>query len=130
MLQSCSRDLLPRVCRTVLRQAERQKGKFTVSHQIFMLSSGVPGRALTDSDTILCRIEDAVAAFIAAGTPNPTNVRGRDYPGGGSLATILPVMWVYLIRLREQSREETIPLPPVLQQLLTSQIALLWPAGP
>lgn len=70
-----------------------------------MLSSGVPDRALTDSDTILCRIEDAAAVLIADGTPNPANVRGRDNPGGGSLATILPVMRAYRVRLRERTRE-------------------------
>lgn len=69
-----------------------------------MLSSGVPDRALADSDTILCRIEDAAAALIIDGTPNPAKVRARDYPGGGSLATILPVKWAYRVRLREETK--------------------------
>ncbi|EKA7110575.1 DNA-binding protein [Salmonella enterica] len=34
------------------------------------------------------RIEDAAAALIATGTPNPTKAQVRDHLGGGSLATI------------------------------------------
>ncbi|EIR9014907.1 DNA-binding protein, partial [Salmonella enterica] len=40
------------------------------------------------SPDMVRRIEDAAAALIAAGTPNPTNVQVRDHLGGGSLATI------------------------------------------
>lgn len=38
------------------------------------------------------RIEDAAAALIAAGTPNPTNEQVRQHLGGGSLSHISPVM--------------------------------------
>ncbi|EED2673234.1 DNA-binding protein [Salmonella enterica] len=68
------------------------------------------------SPDMVRRIEDAAAALIAAGTPNPTNVQVRDHLGGGSLATISPVMRAFRARQREQAREETIPLPPELQQ--------------
>ncbi|EHS1069255.1 DNA-binding protein, partial [Salmonella enterica] len=80
------------------------------------------------SPDMVRRIEDAAAALIAAGTPNPTNVQVRDHLGGGSLATISPVMRAFRARQREQAREETIPLPPELQLLLTGQLALLWQA--
>lgn len=50
----------------------------------------------------------------------------RDHLGGGSLATISPVMRAFRARQREQAREDTLPLPPELQQLLTGQLALLW----
>lgn len=81
------------------------------------------------SPDMVRRIEDAAAALIAAGTPNPTNVQVRDHLGGGSLATISPVMRAFRARLREQTREETLPLPPELAQLLTGQLALLWQAA-
>ncbi|EEG6007251.1 hypothetical protein G3A86_004484 [Salmonella enterica subsp. enterica] len=81
------------------------------------------------SPDMVRRIEDAAAALIAAGTPNPTNVQVRDHLGGGSLATISPVMRAFRARQREQAREETIPLPPELQLLLTGQLALLWQAA-
>ncbi|EHY4895186.1 DNA-binding protein [Salmonella enterica] len=81
------------------------------------------------SPDMVRRIEDAAAALIAAGTPNPTNVQVRDHLGGGSLATISPVMRAFRARLREQNAEETIPLPPELQQLLTGQLSLLWQAA-
>ena len=75
------------------------------------------------SPDMVRRIEDAAAALIAAGTPNPTNVQVRDHLGGGSLATISPVMRAFRARQREQAREETIPLPPELQ------LSLLWQAA-
>lgn len=78
------------------------------------------------SPDMVRRIEDAAAALIAAGTPNPTNVQVRDHLGGGSLATISPVMRAFRARQREQAREETLPIPPELQQLLTGQLSLLW----
>ncbi|EBX6497347.1 hypothetical protein DSS19_20210 [Salmonella enterica subsp. enterica serovar Abony] len=78
------------------------------------------------SPDMVRRIEDAAAALIAAGTPNPTNVQVRDHLGGGSLATISPVMRAFRDRQREQAREETTPLPPELAQQLTGQLALLW----
>ncbi|HCM1955409.1 TPA: DNA-binding protein [Salmonella enterica subsp. salamae serovar 9,46:z4,z24:z39:z42] len=81
------------------------------------------------SPDMVRRIEDAAAALIAAGTPNPTNVQVRDHLGGGSLATISPVMRAFRARLREQAREEPLPLPPELQQLLTGQLTLLWQAA-
>lgn len=81
------------------------------------------------SPEMVRRIEDAAAALIAAGTPNPTNVQVRDHLGGGSLATISPVMRAFRARQREQAREETLPLPPELAQLLTSQLTLLWQAA-
>ncbi|EBB2055483.1 hypothetical protein CC014_26140 [Salmonella enterica] len=81
------------------------------------------------SPDMVRRIEDAAAALIAAGTPNPTNVQVRDHLGGGSLATISPVMRAFRARQREQAWEETIPLPPELQQLLTGQLTLLWQAA-
>ncbi|EGP1951197.1 hypothetical protein IW862_004823 [Salmonella enterica] len=74
-------------------------------------------------------MEDAAAALIAAGTPNPTNVQVRDHLGGGSLATISPVMRAFRARQREQAREDTLPIPPELQQLLTGQLAMLWQAA-
>ncbi|WP_230323361.1 DNA-binding protein [Salmonella enterica] len=83
---------------------------------------------LPSPDTVR-RIEDAAAALIAAGTLNPTNAQVRDRLGGGSLATISPVMRAFRARQREQAREETIPLPPELQQLLTGQLTLLWQAA-
>lgn len=81
------------------------------------------------SPEMVRRIEDAAAALIAAGTPNPTNVQVRDHLGGGSLATISPVMRAFRARQREQAREETLPLPPELAQLLTGQLTLLWQAA-
>ncbi|EIZ2109974.1 DNA-binding protein [Salmonella enterica] len=81
------------------------------------------------SPDMVRRIEDAAAALIAAGTPYPTNVRVRDHLGGGSLATISPVMRAFRARQREQAREETLPLPPELAQLLTGQLTLLWQAA-
>lgn len=81
------------------------------------------------SPDMVRRIEDAAAALIAAGTPNPTNIQVRDHLGGGSLATISPVMRAFRARQREQAREETLPLPPELAQLLTGQLTLLWQAA-
>ncbi|EOQ9502961.1 DNA-binding protein [Escherichia coli] len=68
------------------------------------------------------RIEDAAAALIAAGTPNPTNEQVRQHLGGGSLSHISPVMRAFRARQREQAT----PLPPELAQLLTGQLGLLW----
>lgn len=48
------------------------------------------------------RIEDAAAALIAAGTPNPTNEQVRQHLGGGSLSHISPVMRAEALPLREQ----------------------------
>jgi septal ring factor EnvC (AmiA/AmiB activator) len=73
--------------------------------------------------------EDAAAALIAAGTPNPTNVQVRDHLGGGSLATISPVMRAFRARLREQESDQAPVLPPELAQLLTGQLTLLWQAA-
>ncbi|ECC3917464.1 hypothetical protein DJ252_22495 [Salmonella enterica subsp. enterica serovar Uzaramo] len=81
------------------------------------------------SPDMVRRIEDAAAALIAAGIPYPTNLRVRDHLGGGSLATISPVMRAFRARQREQAREETLPLPPELAQLLTGQLTLLWQAA-
>ncbi|EJA5030519.1 DNA-binding protein [Salmonella enterica] len=75
------------------------------------------------SPDMVRRIEDAAAALIAAGTPNPTNARVRDHLGGGSLASISPVMRAFRARQREQAREETIPLPPELQQAEAGALA-------
>ncbi|EOR9933200.1 DNA-binding protein [Escherichia coli] len=71
------------------------------------------------------RIEDAAAALIAAGTPNPTNEQVRQHLGGGSLSHISPVMRAFRARQREQAT----PLPPELAQLLTGQLGLLWQAA-
>lgn len=65
---------------------------------------------------MVCRIEDAAAALIAAGIPQPTNVQVRYHLSGGSLATISQVMREFRTRQGEQAREETFPLPPELQQ--------------
>lgn len=73
------------------------------------------------SPDMVRRIEAGAAALIAAGTPNPTNVQVRDHLGGGSLATISPVMRAFRARQREQVREETLPLPP--------ELTLLWQAA-
>lgn len=81
------------------------------------------------SPDMVRRIEDAAAALIAAGTPNPTNVQVRDHLGGGSLATISPVMRAFRARQREQAREDALPVPPELAQLLTGQLSLLWQAA-
>ena len=81
------------------------------------------------SPDMIRRIEDAAAALIAAGTPNPTNVQVRDHLGGGSLATISPVMRAFRARQREQASEQTPALPPALAQLLTGQLSLLWQAA-
>jgi len=75
------------------------------------------------------RIEDAAAALIAAGTPNPTNEQVRQHLGGGSLSHISPVMRAFRARLREQRAEQTPALPPELAQLLTGQLGLLWQAA-
>ena len=63
------------------------------------------------------RIEDAAAALIAAGTPNPTNEQVRQHLGGGSLSHISPVMRAFRARRREQAAEQTAPLPAELAQL-------------
>ncbi|EJP7814134.1 DNA-binding protein [Escherichia coli] len=81
------------------------------------------------SHDMVRRIEDAAAALIAAGTPNPTNVQVRNHLGSGSLATISPVMRAFRARQRELAREEPLPLPPELEQLLTGQLSLLWQAS-
>ncbi|MGM8330288.1 DNA-binding protein [Enterobacter hormaechei subsp. xiangfangensis] len=75
------------------------------------------------------RIEDAVAALIAAGTPNPTNEQVRQHLGGGSLSHISPVMRAFRARRREQAAEQATPLPAELAQLLTGQLGLLWQAA-
>ncbi|ELE9684020.1 DNA-binding protein [Enterobacter kobei] len=75
------------------------------------------------------RIEDAAAALIAAGTPNPTNEQVRQHLGGGSLSHISPVMRAFRARQREQAAEHATPLPPELAQLLTGQLGLLWQAA-
>ena len=75
------------------------------------------------------RIEDAAAALIAAGTPNPTNEQVRQHLGGGSLSHISPVMRAFRARQREQAVEQATPLPPELAQLLTGQLGLLWQAA-
>ncbi|HII0648348.1 TPA: DNA-binding protein [Salmonella enterica subsp. enterica serovar Yopougon] len=49
------------------------------------------------------RIEDAAAALIAAGNPNPTNEQVRQHLGGGSLSHISPVMRAFRARQREQA---------------------------
>lgn len=71
------------------------------------------------------RIEDAAAALIAAGTPNPTNDQVRQHLG----AAISPVMRAFRARLREQRAEQTVVLPADLQKLLTGQLGLLWQAA-
>ncbi|HHU6416509.1 TPA: DNA-binding protein [Klebsiella pneumoniae] len=81
------------------------------------------------SPDLVRRIEDAAAALIAAGIPNPTNVQVRDHLGGGSLATISPVMRAFRARLREQESDQAPALPPELAQLLTGQLSLLWQAA-
>ena len=68
------------------------------------------------------RIEDAAAALIAAGTPNPTNEQVRQHLGGGSLSHISPVMRAFRARQREQAAEQATPLPPELAQLLTGPL--------
>ncbi|MDI1023795.1 DNA-binding protein [Escherichia coli] len=75
------------------------------------------------------RIEDAAAALIAAGTPNPTNEQVRQHLGGGSLSHISPVMRAFRARQREQATEQATPLPQELAQLLTGQLGLLWQAA-
>ena len=52
------------------------------------------------------RIEDAAAALIAAGTPNPTNEQVRQHLGGGSLSHISPVMRAFRARQREQADDD------------------------
>ena len=81
------------------------------------------------SPDMIRRIEDAAAALIAAGTPNPTNTQVRDHLGGGSLATISPVMRAFRARLREQESDQAPALPAELAQLLTGQLSLLWQAA-
>nr|SAY46534.1 Uncharacterised protein [Serratia marcescens] len=75
------------------------------------------------------RIEDAAAALIAAGTPNPTNEQVRAHLGGGSLSHISPVMRAFRARVREQRAEQAPALPAELAQLLSGQLALLWQAA-
>lgn len=83
----------------------------------------------TPSPDTVRRIEDAAAALIAAGTPNPTNEQVRAHLGGGSLSHISPVMRAFRARQREQRAEQTTPLPAELAQLLTGQLGLLWQAA-
>ncbi|EAB4350106.1 hypothetical protein FG683_012420 [Salmonella enterica subsp. enterica serovar Senftenberg] len=80
------------------------------------------------ADTVR-RIEDAAAALIAAGNPNPTNEQVRQHLGGGSLSHISPVMREFRARQRALASEQTPVLPPELAQLLTGQLALLWQAA-
>ncbi|EBL6718038.1 hypothetical protein B6B65_12740 [Salmonella enterica] len=80
------------------------------------------------ADTVR-RIEDAAAALIAAGNPNPTNEQVRQHLGGGSLSHISPVMREFRARQRALASEQTPALPPELAQLLTGQLALLWQAA-
>ncbi|WP_312629572.1 DNA-binding protein [Scandinavium sp.] len=75
------------------------------------------------------RIEDAAAALIAAGTPNPTNEQVRQHLGGGSLSHISPVMRDFRARQRALAAEQTPALPAELMQLLTGQLGLLWQAA-
>nr|ULG18684.1 KfrAs [Serratia proteamaculans] len=75
------------------------------------------------------RIEDAAAALIAAGNPNPTNEQVRQHLGGGSLSHISPVMREFRARQRALTDEQTPVLPPELAQLLTGQLAMLWQAA-
>lgn len=75
------------------------------------------------------RIEDAAAALIAAGNPNPTNEQVRQHLGGGSLSHISPVMREFRARQRALADEQTPALPPELAQLLTGQLAMLWQAA-
>ncbi|MET5964012.1 DNA-binding protein [Citrobacter amalonaticus] len=75
------------------------------------------------------RIEDAAAALIAAGNPNPTNEQVRRHLGGGSLSHISPVMRAFRARHREQAAEQTPPLPAELALLLTGQLGMLWQAA-
>jgi hypothetical protein len=92
-----------------------------------------PEKPEPDHDTLspdtVRRIEDAAAALIAAGTPNPTNEQVRQHLGGGSLSHISPVMRAFRARQREQAAEQATPLPPELAQLLTGQLGLLWQAA-
>ncbi|QXN65150.1 DNA-binding protein [Serratia fonticola] len=81
------------------------------------------------SPDMVRRIEDAAAALIAAGTPNPTNMQVRDHLGSGSLATISPVMRAFRARQRAQESDQVPVLPAELAQLLTGQLALLWQAA-
>ncbi|HAL5940606.1 TPA: hypothetical protein H6S84_004186 [Escherichia coli] len=75
------------------------------------------------------RIEDAAAALIAAGNPNPTNEQVRAHLGGGSLSHISPVMREFRARQRALAAEQTPALPAELMQLLTGQLGLLWQAA-
>ncbi|MGR3184193.1 DNA-binding protein [Enterobacter cancerogenus] len=52
------------------------------------------------------RIEDAAAALIAAGTPNPTNEQVRQHLGGSSLSHISPVMREFRARQPEQADDD------------------------
>ena len=80
------------------------------------------------ADTVR-RIEDAAAALIAAGNPNPTNDQVRAHLGGGSLSHISPVMRAFRARQRELASEQVPALPQELAQLLTGQLTLLWQAA-
>lgn len=75
------------------------------------------------------RIEDAAAALIAAGTPNPTNEQVRQHLGGGSLSHISPVMREFRARQRALVSEQAPALPAELSQLLSGQLSLLWQAA-
>ncbi|ELR8757080.1 DNA-binding protein [Escherichia coli] len=74
------------------------------------------------------RIEDA-ATLIAAGNPNPTNEQVRLDIGGGSLSHIFPGISALGSRQREQSAEQTKPLPAELAHLFTGQLGLLLQAA-
>jgi chromosome segregation ATPase len=80
------------------------------------------------ADTVR-RIEDAAAALMAAGNPNPTNEQVRAHLGGGSLSHISPVMRAFRARQRALASEQTPALPSELAQLLTGQLTLLWQAA-
>ncbi|RJL48701.1 hypothetical protein D5078_02620 [Pectobacterium carotovorum] len=69
------------------------------------------------------RIEDAAAALIAAGTPNPTNEQVRQHLGGGSLSHISPVMRDFRARQRALAAEQTPVLPAELETLAAREQA-------
>ncbi|WP_320699962.1 DNA-binding protein [Enterobacter bugandensis] len=74
------------------------------------------------------RIEDAAAALIAAGIPNPTNEQVRQHLGGGSLSHISPVMRAFRARQREQAAKQATPLPTelaVLREVVAERDRLL-----
>jgi hypothetical protein len=81
---------------------------------------------LTLPSKTIYKIEDAAAALIADGNPNPTNEQVRAKLGGGSLSHISPVMRNFRARQRAINSEKVPVMSAELHHSLSSQLELLW----